>query len=505
MAIQTRNSSLSVMVESTEGTPVAPSGATDYVALQDDFTMSPDFELLENAELKASLGKSKSITGAENPTASFSHYLRHSGVEGTAPNYKEILEAIFGTETVDASEEVTDSGSTTSVIALTANGSDHPRGSALLIKDGTNGRSIRPVHSQSSENLTLGFDIANAPAAGVGVGKCVMYSPADSGHQTLSLWHYIGSSGAIEMMSGVRVTEMGLTFPAGELINANYSFEGLKYYFNPIAVTSSDNKLDFTDDNGTFATSVTAQMYRDPHELAAAITSAMNSIQTAETHSCIYVDSTGKFTISTSTSAVLSILWKTGTSGADGTDEHIGTVIGFSDAADDTGSTSYVADTAQDWSTPYTPSVDDSDPLVAKANQFMIGDSDDTTCFQASEVSVTMSVPKTDIESVCADSGRSGSVPNERTVNVSVTALLEQHDVDKFRRYRANSDTRFCYIFGSKSGGEWVEGKCGCLYGPSATVTAFSIEDADGLVTLNIELETYVDADGNGEIYLDFV
>ena len=96
MALQTRNSALAVMKEVTEGTPVAPSASSDYVALQDDFSMSPSFNVLANAELKASIGTAKPILGSENPTASFSHYLRSSGVEGQAPNFGTMLEAAYG-------------------------------------------------------------------------------------------------------------------------------------------------------------------------------------------------------------------------------------------------------------------------------------------------------------------------------------------------------------------------------------------------------------------------
>jgi len=96
-AISTRASVLGVKAEVTEGTPVLPASATDFLPIQDDMVMTPEFELLENAELKNSLGKSKGIVGGESPTASFSHYLKHSGVEGTAPKAGSLLlKSLFG-------------------------------------------------------------------------------------------------------------------------------------------------------------------------------------------------------------------------------------------------------------------------------------------------------------------------------------------------------------------------------------------------------------------------
>ena len=148
--INTRASVLGIKVESTEGTPAFPASTADYIAQQDDLTMEPSFEQLENAELKNSLGMAKSIVGAEAPTCSFSHYFRHSGTEGTAPKFAStILKAIIGSENIDADEETCDAGSTVSNIKLTANGDHHPRGTGLLIKDATNGYSIRPAHSLS--------------------------------------------------------------------------------------------------------------------------------------------------------------------------------------------------------------------------------------------------------------------------------------------------------------------------------------------------------------------
>jgi hypothetical protein len=306
------------------------------------------------------------------------------------------------------------------------------------------------------------------------------------------------------MSAGNRVTELGITFTAGELINQTYSFEGLEYYWNPIEITASNKYIDFDDGGGEENVSVTEDFYKDPHELAAAIETAMEGA-TADDITVTYGNTTGKYTIA-SDGGTLSLLWKTGTHGADNSDDHIGSTIGFSDAADDTLAVTYTSDTAIDLSSPQTPSYDsDSDPLVAKNNVCLIGDADDNTCFAASNVEFTMSNTRTTIDSICAESGRSGSLITAREVTVSVTALLEQYEADKFRKFRENEDTRFAYIFGTKSAGNWVAGKCGCLYIPTGTITSFSITDSDGLVTLEMELRAYVDSDGNGEVYLSFV
>ena len=502
MSIQSRNSVLAIMPEVTESTPVVPAGATDFIALQDDFSMEPAFENLENSELKSSLGSAKSIVGLEGPTASFSHYLRHSGVNAQAPNYNELLKTAFGNESASAAEYNTVAASTTSVIKVDAGeGASYERGEALRIQDATNGFNIRPIDSVSTDDLSVAFAVPVAPGVGVELGRAITYTPANTDHQTLTVWHYVGNSGAIQMMAGARVTEMSISIAAGELINASYSLEGVEYSFDPIEITATDIYLDFTDDNATFAAVISADMYKDPHELAAALTTSMNTVQTAETHSVTYSDSTGKFTVATSTSALLSLLTNTGGNAANTVMDK----LGFLTAADQTGATSYVSDSAQDWSAPYTPSLDSSDPLVAKANECLIGEVDDTTCFEASSVDFTLTDTKRDILSICAASGKSGSIINAREVTVSVSALINQHDADAFRRMRENSDTRFCYIGGTKTGGNWDAGKCFCLYLPTATVTSMSLTDDDGLVALEMELAAFVNDNGEGEVYLSFV
>jgi Phage tail tube protein len=494
-SIQTRSSVLAIVEETTEGTLKEATGATSFIALQDDFSMSPNTNLLENNELKASIGKAKSILGAEAPSASFSHYIRHSGVEGTAPNYGLLLEAALGDSSTASTQYDTVASSTTTVIKVdTGEGATFERGEALLIKDATNGYRIRCIDSISSNDLTIGFQVPNAPASGVNLGKCSLFKPTNSAHPTLSLWHYVGNSGAIQAMSGARVTSTSIDISAGELINANYSLEGTQFYFDPIEVGASANALVIDIGGGDVSVTVTAGWYKTPHELAAAILTAIQA-SLAGTYTFTYSDSTGKFTTTKSTGSY-GIKWLTGTNS-------IGATLGFT--ANDTGALTYTSDAAQDYAAPYTPSYDSSDPLAAKDNEAMLGDSDDYVCFKASTVNVSIDTPKADISSVCAVSGIQGSIISEREVTITVSALIEQYDASKFEKYRTNEDTKFQYTFGTKSGGNWVAGKCGAIYVPTCTISSFALSDADGLVQMDLELKAFVNSSGQGEVYIGFV
>lgn len=334
-AVKSRASLMAVTVEATAGTYVAPSASTDFIALQEGFSLQPNFEVLENAELRAGIGVAQPIQGLEQPTGSMDHYLRHSGVEGTPPNYALLLKSLMGAQTANATQRVTDVGSSVSAVVLAAGGSDFARGFGIMSKTST--YEMRPVHSVSDQTLTLGFNLLNAPGTGIGMGKCVNWSPANEGHPTLSLTLYRGNGGAVEVLTGARIGSAAFKVAAGQLINASYQFQGVKYHFDPILITAYNKYIDFTNDDETeSACAITEGFYRDPHELAAAVTSAMNAASPGETALCVYLDASGKFKI-TSTGTVLSLLWKTGAHGSDNSDKHAGTVLGFSDAADSSG------------------------------------------------------------------------------------------------------------------------------------------------------------------------
>lgn len=498
MALQTRNTVFAITEEVTEGTPVFPTAGTDFSAFQEGFSVEPAFETLDSTELQSSIGKTKSTLGFENPTATVNHYFRHSGVEGTAPDYAKLIKSAMGTQSINSTERLTAAASTTTLLKLAAGGSDFARGKAVLVKDSsmTNGYGVRNVSSVAGNDLTLAQALMTAPVAGVGVGKCVHFGVANSGHPTLNLFTYRANGGALELLAGGRVTELGLTFNAGEYINAAFTMAGISYYFDPIELTSSNNKLDFND-GGAQSVTIAAKTYKDPYELAAAIQTAMDAAST-DTITCTYSDTTQKFTI-TSNGATLSLLFLTGPNTA----QTIATKLGFL-VADYSAALTYTSDNAISFAAPFTPSYDSSDALVAKYNQVMIGTQTEVTCFDAQSVTVTLSNTKTDLTSICAESGKSGSLFSARDVSVEVVAYLSQGQAEEFKRFRSNDEIIFTYNGGQKSGGNWVAGTVVNAHIPTARIASFSLGDSDGIVTLNMTLQAFV-KDGQGEFYINML
>src|SRR5210317_185186 len=500
-----RSSRMAIKAETTEGTPVEPTAGTDFIPLQDDYSISPNREAIENVELTGSIGQAPTILGAESPEVSFSGYLKHSGVEGQEPTYGPILESIWGSKNVYVASEATIASATTTTLTLGGGeGANYARGYGVLVKDSTNGYSIRTVVSVSTDTLTLNAPLGVAPLAGVKVGKPITYIPADSGHPSISCWQYEGNEGAVQLVSGVKFTGWNLQADAGQPINGAFTGQGIGYYFDPITITASSKYIDFSDSTPTtYAASIVEKTYKDPEQLATALQTAMNDTASGDTFTVTYSNSTGKFTIA-SDATPFSILWNTGANTAN----TIGAKLGFSVAADDTGSQSYVADNAQDYSSPYEPVFDAVDPLVAKSHQLMFRKSDDTSpvvCVEANSVNMNPANTATNIQSICAESGIAGTVMTGRTVTMQFTAPLNKYDAEAAALYRRNDDVIFQYAFGEKADGtNWDAGKSGCFSTLSAKISALSITDVDGISYLDITLQAYV-SNGLGETYLNFL
>lgn len=507
MAFSTRKSVVFIKQESTEATLVAPASGTEAIAVQEGFSVEAAFETLSNDELSAGVGAKAPILGLEAPTAEVSAYIRHSGVEATAPNYDQLIKSAIGEKVAAFTEKVTTTSSTAgsstapAVIKLASGGSDLQRGHSIMIKDTV--YSIRPVMSVATNDLTLAFNLNSAPGTGISTGRPILYKPSDT-LPSNSLWVYRGNEAAVEAVAGVKVTEMSIEANAGELLSGSFSMAGSGYYFDPIIIASTDQYLDFEDDAGVAAAIVPARAYKEPHELAQTLQEAMAAV-TSTTPTVTYSDTTGKFTIKT-TGTLLTLKWSTGTN----TLNTIGDKLGFVVASDDSGTaatTGYTSDSAQSFAAPYTPTADSNvNPLVVKHNEVLIGDSYDSIACQGVQ-SFTLSVgnEQIDIKDICAESAVASKILSKRNVTCEMVVTLSQYEASFFKNFRQGDDVRFCYNGGVKSGGNWIPGRCVSIFLPQSKISAFAVTDTDTIVTLTMTLTGYMPSDGAGDVYMNFL
>lgn len=510
VAKSTRKSVQAIVKEITSGTPVDPSSGADFVTLQEGFELTPTFEQIDNIELSPTVDTKAPILGLETPTSSIGHYFRHSGVEAVAPNYDVLLEAALGETDAAHTERLTDTGSTSgdvnarAVIALASGGSDFERGRAILLKDTTNGYKIRNVYSVSGNDLTLLFNLGQAaPASGVGTGRSIFYKTND---EPPSLTHHVyrANGGAYEVMTGAKVSSMALTATAGQPLNMEFTLDGTGYYFDPIRIDSDETYLDLDLGAAEISVSVGAKLYKSPIELASALKQSLTDSGASGTFSVEYNSegaNAGKYTIAHSGST-LNLLWDTGTNALD----TIGNKLGFTTTSDDTGATSYTSDTAQSWEAPYSQTADsDTNPLIVKNNEIMIGTFDRTSCVAVQEFTLTKESEYQDVPSICAESGNSEKLLNTRTTSVSFTMTLKEHDAKSFEQFRLGDVVQFSYTGGTKVGGNWVAGKCVNVAIIEARISEWAVTDADGVVAIAATLTLVGSAAGNQNLFLNLL
>lgn len=500
-----RSSVFGIRQESASGTLIKPNAATQFIPLRSGFNIEANIEEITSDELVNDIGASKSLSGKESPAGSHNAYLKHSEVEGQAPEFGLLIESALGSKTVNGTEYTVTTGSvagdadTRASLEMASDNEDNFEvGQAVLIKDGSNGYSIRNVYNVDSagDQLDLNFNLASAPASGVGLGKAVFYKPASSGHPSFSSWLHIANGGATQAVAGCRTSSMEIVANAGEQAEINFSYEGAKFYFNPIVIGSGNKYIDF-DDGAEQNATVAEKTYKNPIELAQAIEAAMDA-ESTDTITCSYSSITGKYTIA-SDGASFSLLWNTGTNTAN----TIGTDLGFLVAADDTAALTYSSDAAIDLSAEYTPTYDDATNLVVKNAELMLGGFADNFCREVSSLSFSISTPTEEVPSICSESGVKEKLIVSREATATATLVLPKYEAELFKKFVNNESVPVMLNFGTKSGSNWVPGKCVNIYMANASVTSFTVS-GESYATLDLGFKGYITTERK-DIYINFI
>lgn len=510
MAEKSRSAVIGMKEETTEGTLIELTAGSEFTEIRAGFSVQSSVDTVDSDALVDDIGASEPFVTKETPSASISKYLKHSGVEGQAPDHAVMIKSAMGSQTTNGTEYDTVSSSTAGTAAAAAiakvdsgEGASFAEGQAVLIKDGTNGYNIRNIKTISSDDLTLNYNLASAPASGVNLGKAVHFSPATSGHPTYSVHHYQSSDSASSVhqaIAGCRTTSMSFAMPANDLATLDFEVEGIQAFFNPVVISAANNKINFIDVSAgsELTATLTNKTYQSPKEFAAEVQTKMDAAGTnGDTLTCTFDSTTGQYSIATD-GAYLDIDWATGTDSANAAD----TVLGF--AADVTGSLTY-AGTASTYTTSLTPAFDSSKAFVVKNQELMIGGFARNDCRDASNFSISVSTPKTDVDNFCAETGVSESVVLQREVTASATLVFAKHEVDEFNDLINNNTTSCMFNGGEKdAAGNWTAGKVINFWMPNAKITSNVIADNDGLMVIELELKAFVTT-GDKDFHINYL
>lgn len=500
VALKVRSTVTAAVAESTAGTLAWPASTGDFCVARAGTALNAAMETVESDEMFDNIGMAEPFVTKQVPTGTVPRYLKGSGVEGTEPEWAVFLDSLLGDKQAQSNSHHVVASSTAGTSAAAAvlklgsgQGAQKRVGEAILIKDGTNGYSIRNAASIATDDATLNFNLTAAPASGVLLGKSVHWRGASSGHSTFSLhlWQASSSNGVHEAVAGCVAASASIECNANELAMINFEVQGTKAFRNAMRVTSSNKYIDFNIGGSELNASLTEGSYSSPIALAREIATKMTALA-GETISCSFSATTGKFTISKA-SGTLELLWDSGTNTAN----TAGTLLGYTVSADDTGSTSYTADSALDYSPAYTPSLEATSPHVVRHNELFVGAFSRNQHRVGASFTVSIENELVDVDDIGEESGVLEKLVQGRSVSVGFQLLVKKHEAEEFDAMLNNTTTQVMFNTGPKSGGNWVEGKCWNFWFPNVKLTAVPMTEKDGYYVYECEASGFCSASSN--------
>lgn len=230
-----KNTVIGIEEEVTEGTWLAPTGATSYVQpLVDGFDMTPAREVIDRGLLTSSPGKETPRMGIKSVTATLPVELRASGTEGAAPDFEPLLKSALGATRNYASQITSTTGHSSTVINLSnGDAANFAVGDCVVILE-DDAHEMRPISAVSttvdSNSITFPFALDNgAPSDSVKIAKFITYYTAATGHPSLALSYYWGNE-VRQAASGCKVNSMSIdNYTVGQVASLNFGLEGLTY------------------------------------------------------------------------------------------------------------------------------------------------------------------------------------------------------------------------------------------------------------------------------------
>ena len=511
--IATRRSIAAIVLKSDEGALTKPTSAEQFVSIQPDFTLSPNFETTENVEIKDDIMSAKTIITGEAPTATYSHYFKASGTAGEAPQFGPLIQASFGGFRQGTTEATLTAGSTTNVLKMSAtDAAKFKKGDCVFVDNTTKDKEVRAVASVSGTDVTLAFHLSSAPAAATKIGKFYTYFPNSDLIPVFDLWHYLGGGAdGVENIQDCRTTSMTINATAKDLINSTFNFEGTAYRFNEDyvegwKVETGKNQFNVVTDTSSATATVAPGTYTTGATMAAALQVAHRAAGGSGQAAATVAYTNKKFVASSNED----FYWKFLDNSL-----RLGRQLGFDTSQTNTPDGKFESDNEaripRDYSNQTVKDTDidydDTDPIVARDQLVFIGDpksKDDSICIESSNATFTFNTPRTLITSICTESGNYRSIINQRTATLTLSAILQDDDRRFFSKFKNGDTTHFAFSGGKKESGVWQKGQVFTVLGSPASITSFAITNSDNVFTLDLELTCFAEGGGVGSVFVSF-
>ena len=223
-------STLALVVESTEGVYNATSSGADYVEpLADALEFNKTRELLERDLLGSTVEKEAARVGMSEIVGTIGVELKANATQGGAPQSMDILlRALLGGKRQITSEQTSDDTSHTSTVIYFADTSAFSVGDIVLIKE-AGAYEVRPISAiTTNTSITLAIALENgAPSNEVVVAKCTTYYHDTNNAPAFSAEHNLGTAAIKQKVAGLRSASMSIeSWTVGQIPTASFSVQG---------------------------------------------------------------------------------------------------------------------------------------------------------------------------------------------------------------------------------------------------------------------------------------
>lgn len=230
IGVVTNESTVSLSLEVTEATYVAPTAATEYIeVMADGLEFNKTRELLERDLLSSTVETESARVGLTDATGSLSVEFKASATEGDAPQSLDLLlRSLLGGKRQITSDQTSGAGHTSTVINF-ASTSDFSVGDLVLVKE-SGAYEVRPISAITTDtSITFPFALTNgAPSDSVVVAQCTTYYHDTTNAVTVSAEHNMGNNAIKQKVAGLRAASGTLeNWTVGQIPTMSFSLQGL--------------------------------------------------------------------------------------------------------------------------------------------------------------------------------------------------------------------------------------------------------------------------------------
>jgi hypothetical protein len=231
-----RNTKMSVVKETIEGTAVAETANGAFIFLADELAFNLDKDMVESDEITGSLTETEPQPGmfSEDLGYTVKFYIKGAGTTKSAPEYALFMESIFGQQNANTDDTVAAAPApTTTEFTANSGSNDFDEGQLVRIND-----EIVRLDDITGEALTCFPPLTTTPIALDDIEAGISWMLSSDSHPTFTSYIYFKSKSGRERRlryDGCRVVNCTMNFEVGTHATLTFTIKSLNPVYDDTA------------------------------------------------------------------------------------------------------------------------------------------------------------------------------------------------------------------------------------------------------------------------------